>query len=35
MLAPEVMVKGTEFAVVRERPTYKEVIDADSVPSWV
>ncbi|MDX2367207.1 MAG: hypothetical protein QNK36_02180 [Colwellia sp.] len=35
MLAPEVMVKDNEFAVVRARPTYEEVINADSVPSWV
>ena len=35
MLAPEVMVKGNEFAVVRPRPSYDEVINADSVPHWV
>lgn len=35
MLAPEVMVKNNDFAVVRQRPSYEEVINADSVPSWV
>ena len=35
MLAPEIMVKEDKFAVVRARPTYEEVISADSVPSWV
>jgi len=35
MLAPEVMVKGSEFAVVRQRPTYEAVINADSVPNWL
>ena len=35
MLAPEVMVKGNEFAVVRPRPTLDEIINADSVPNWV
>jgi len=35
MLAPEVMVKDNSFAVVRARPTYEEVINADSVPSWI
>jgi len=35
MLAPEVMVKDSQFAVVRARPTYEEVLNADSVPSWV
>lgn len=34
MLAPEVMVKDGEFAIVRPRPSYDEVINADSVPSW-
>jgi len=35
MLAPEVMVKGNEFEVVRPRPSYEEVINADVVPSWI
>ncbi len=35
MLAPEVMVKDKEFAVIRQRPSYEEVINSDSVPSWV
>jgi len=35
MLAPEVMVKDNKFSVVRARPTYEEVINADSVPNWV
>lgn len=35
MLAPEVMVKEDQFSVVRHRPSYEEVINADSVPSWV
>jgi len=28
-------VKDSEFAVVRQRPSYDEVINADTVPSWV
>jgi len=35
MLAPEVMVKGDSFAIVRERPNYEEIIKADSIPSWL
>ncbi len=35
MLAPEIMVKDTEFAVVRPRPSYDEVINADIVPDWI
>jgi diaminopimelate decarboxylase len=35
MLAPEVMVKGDKFAIVRERTNYDDVINADTVPSWL
>ncbi|GAA6172352.1 diaminopimelate decarboxylase [Colwellia sp. KU-HH00111] len=35
MLAPEVMVKENEFAIIRQRPSYEAVINADNVPSWV
>ena len=35
MLAPEVMVKNNEFAIIRQRLSYEEVINADFVPSWV
>ncbi|MGL1959173.1 MAG: diaminopimelate decarboxylase [Colwellia sp.] len=34
MLAPEVMVKGEKFAVIRSRPSYQDIINADSVPHW-
>ena len=34
-LVAEVMVKGSEFAVVRPRPTYDAMIGQDVVPSWV
>ena len=35
MLAPEVMVKGSDFAVVKKRPSYEEVIKQDITPSWL
>lgn len=35
MLAPEVMVKDSEYSIIRQRPSYDDVINADSVPSWV
>jgi diaminopimelate decarboxylase len=35
MLAPEVMVKGSEFSIVRKRPSYEEVINADILPNWL
>jgi diaminopimelate decarboxylase len=34
-LAPEVMVKGSDFAIVRPRPTYDAMIGQDIVPNWV
>jgi len=35
MLAPEVMVKGSEFSVVKKRPSYEEIIKQDIIPSWL
>ncbi len=34
-LIPEVLVKGDQFAVVRARPTYEEMISRDTLPSWM
>jgi diaminopimelate decarboxylase len=34
-LVPEVMVKGSEFAVVRPRLSYDALIGQDIVPNWV
>ncbi|MBU3730599.1 MAG: diaminopimelate decarboxylase [Beijerinckiaceae bacterium] len=34
-LVPEVLVKGAEYAVVRPRPTYEELIGLDRIPSWL
>ena len=34
-LVPEVLVRGADYAVVRPRPTYDEMIDRDKVPGWV
>jgi diaminopimelate decarboxylase len=33
--APEVMVNGHEFAIVRPRPTYADMIGRDRVPDWL
>ena len=35
LLAPEVMVKGSEFAVIRKRPSYEDIIKQDITPSWL
>jgi diaminopimelate decarboxylase len=35
LLIPEVLVNGDRFAVVRQRPSYEELIGLDSVPDWL
>ena len=34
-LIPEVLVDGDKFAVIRQRPTYEEMIERDIVPEWL
>jgi diaminopimelate decarboxylase len=34
-LVPEVLVNGAEFAVVRKRPTYEEMLARDTLPAWL
>ena len=34
-LIPEVLVKDDHMAVIRARPTFDEIINRDTVPSWV
>ncbi len=34
-LIPEVMVDGDQFAVIRARPTYADIINRDSIPPWL
>jgi len=34
-LIPEVLVKGDQFAVIRERPSFDEIINRDKVPEWL
>lgn len=34
LLVPEVMVNGAEFAVVRPRPSYDELLGLDRLPNW-
>ncbi|WP_438955530.1 diaminopimelate decarboxylase [Cognatiyoonia sp.] len=34
-LIPEVLVKGDQFAVIRPRPTFDEMIARDTLPSWL
>ena len=34
-LVPEVLVNGNQFAVIRPRPTYAEMLGRDRVPNWL
>ncbi len=34
-LIPEVLVDGQDFAVIRARPTFDEMIKRDTMPSWL
>ena len=34
LLVPEVLIKCSEYAVVRPRGTYKELIGLDKIPAW-
>jgi diaminopimelate decarboxylase len=35
LLVPEVLVKGAEFAVVRPRPTYEDMLARERPPPWL
>ena len=35
LLVPEVLVKGADYAVVRPRTTYEELIGLDTLPPWL
>nr|WP_246534466.1 diaminopimelate decarboxylase [Aliiroseovarius lamellibrachiae] len=34
-LVPEVLVSGDQFAVIRARPTYEEMLARDTIPEWI
>lgn len=34
-LVPEVLVKGDQFAVIRSRPTFDDMINRDTIPEWL
>ena len=34
-LVPEVLVKDDQFAVIRRRPSFDEIINRDSIPEWL
>ncbi|MGC2223737.1 MAG: diaminopimelate decarboxylase [Methylocella sp.] len=35
LLVPEVLVNGSEYAIVRPRGTYEELIGLDKIPAWL
>lgn len=35
LLVPEVLVKGSEFSVIRRRPSYEEMVELEQIPAWV
>jgi diaminopimelate decarboxylase len=35
LLAPEVLVKGSEFAVVRPRPSYEDMLAREHAAPWL
>jgi diaminopimelate decarboxylase len=32
---PEVLVNADQFAVIRPRPSYEELLDLDKIPDWL
>ncbi len=34
-MVPEVLVRGDQFAVIRARPSYDEMINRDTIPEWL
>jgi diaminopimelate decarboxylase len=34
-LIPEVLVNGDQFAVIRRRPTFEDMINRDTIPQWM
>ncbi|MFN7095199.1 MAG: diaminopimelate decarboxylase family protein [Burkholderiales bacterium] len=35
LLVPEVLVKGDQFAVIRPRPTYEDMLRQEIMPDWL
>jgi diaminopimelate decarboxylase len=35
LTAPEILVRGTDFAVIRPRPDYAELLSRDKMPDWL
>jgi len=35
LLVPEVLVRGNDFAVIRPRPSYQDLLSLDAFPGWL
>ncbi|MBV8651796.1 MAG: diaminopimelate decarboxylase, partial [Alphaproteobacteria bacterium] len=35
LLIPEVLVHGDQFAVIRARPSYQDMLSQDAIPGWL
>lgn len=35
LLAPEVMVNGADYAVIRPRPSYEDMLSSQRIPAWL
>ena len=35
LLVPEVLVRGRQWAVVRPRPTYEDMLSRETPPPWL
>ena len=35
LLAPEVLVAGARFDVIRARPSYDDMLSLDTIPTWL
>ena len=35
LLIPEVLVKGAEWSIIRPRPSYADMLNAERMPDWL
>jgi diaminopimelate decarboxylase len=35
LLVPEVLVRGSNWALVRPRPTYEDMLSREAMPPWL
>lgn len=35
LMVPEVLVRGRDFAVIRPRPRYEDLLSQDRIPDWL